>query len=368
MLHVITGLGTGGAEGMLARLLSAPSQFRPVVVSMTGDGTLGEVLRAQGIELIDLGMRRGFPTPGALWRLTRLIRRVRPAVVQTWLYHADLLGLVATRLVSSCPVVWNLRCSDMDLSQYGWLTRLVLRILVRLSRWPAAVIANSEAGKAFHASLGYHPRVWQVLPNGIDVRRFRPDPDARRQWRERLGIADDAVVIGMAARRDPMKDHEAVLRAAALLDGGPVFLLAGTGVDADDTVLSALALQSGKTVHLVGRCNDMPGFMATLDVAVLASKFGEGFPNVIAEAMAAGVPVVATDVGDAALIVGDAGQVVSPGDVDGLAVAMAALVSDPVRRRRLGAMARDRIVEHFELSAVAARYDALWAQLAGMEQ
>lgn len=364
VLHVITGLNTGGAESMLARLLDGPSRFRPVVASLTGDGTIGTRLRKCGIQVVDLGMHRGVPSLTALCRLVRLIRQVRPAVIQTWLYHADLIGLMAARLATRAPVVWNLRCSDMDLSRYGRLTRIVLGVLVRLSGCPQAVIANSEAGKAFHAGLGYRPRAWHVLPNGIDVSMFQPDPVARRRWRERLGIAEQAVVVGMAARRDPMKDHEALLQAAARLDEEVVFLLVGTGVDAEDQTLASLAAASGKVVHLLGRNEDMPGFMAALDVAVLASKFGEGFPNVVGEAMSAGVPVVASNVGDAAHIIGDTGAIVTPNDVDDLAAAISLLTKDPDRRARLGRAARDRIIAHFEMSAIAARYDALWASVA----
>jgi len=348
---------------MLVRLVRAPSHFRQVVVSLTGDGVHASALRAAGIEVVDLKMRRGIPSPAALVRLVRLIRRLRPGVIQTWLYHADFLGVLAARLAGRAPVVWTLRCSDMDLSRYG-LTRLVVRALARLSFWPDVVAVNAEAGRLWHERLGYRPRAWEYLPNGIDTDHFHPDDAARCAWRERLGLGRETVLVGMAARRDPMKDHAGFLAAAAQVTGDIAFALVGTGVNASDPELARLAGAVAKPVHLLGPCADMPGFFAGLDVAVLAS-FSEGFPNVVAEAMACEVPVVAADVGAAAEIIGETGRIVPPGNRHALALVLADLVAvAPEERRRLGALARARILRHYALPAAAQHHHALWARLA----
>jgi glycosyltransferase involved in cell wall biosynthesis len=365
VLHVITGLGIGGAEGMLSRLVQIPGPFRHVIVSLTGDRARGESLRYEGIEVVHLGMTRGvFSASAALWRLVRLMRRLRPAVVQTWMYHGDLLGIIAAPLTGFPPVIWNVRCSNMDLSRYHRTTRWVMHILAHLSSRPRAVLANSEAGQRWHAQLGYRPREWVLLPNGIDVERFRPDPKCRVSWRTRLGIGPNTVLVGMCARRDPMKDHETLLRAMNLVLGDVACAMVGRGVDPKDPTLAHLAATSSKRIHLLGYCEDMPGFMAALDIAVLASSFGEGFPNVVAEAMACGVPCVVTDVGDARLIVGCTGNVVPPGDASALANAISALAADPAERARLGVLARDRVVMQYTLPLVASRYHELWVRLA----
>ncbi|KAF0119220.1 MAG: group 1 glycosyl transferase [Rhodospirillaceae bacterium] len=321
-----------------------------------------------GIEVVDLKMRRGIPSPAAVVRLVRLMHRLRPVVIQTWLYHADFLGLLAARLAGRAPVVWTVRCSDMDLSRYGRLTRLVVRALARLSFLPDVVAVNAEAGRLWHERLGYRPRAWEYLPNGIDTGSFRPDDPARRAWRERLGLGRETVLVGMAARRDPMKDHAGFLDAAARLTGDVAFVLVGTGVDASDPELARLAGAVAKPVHLLGPCMDIPGFFAGLDVAVLVS-FSEGFPNVVAEAMACGVPVVATDVGAVAEIIGDTGRIVPPGNPHALALVLTDVVAaTPEERRRLGALARARILRHYALPTATERYHALWAQLAGQEE
>ena len=335
-----------------------------MVVSLIGDGIWGERLRLAGIEVVNLRMRRGrLPSPAALLRLVRLMRALRPAVVQTWMYHADLLGIVAAQLARRPPVIWNLRCSDLDFARYGPLTGRVVRALASLSRWPSMVLANSEAGQRWHAQLGYRPRQWALLPNGIDVEAFRPDPEARRAWRARLEVAEETLLIGMAARRDPMKDHEGLLKAMAQVQSDVACVLVGEGVEASDPILPRLAAESGKSVRFLGHCNDLPGFMAALDISVLNSSFGEGFSNVVAEAMSCGVPVIATDVGDTRKIVADAGIIIPPNDIAALACAIAALALSPAERARLGNLARSRVIAHFALPVVAARYHALWAQV-----
>lgn len=364
VMHVIAGLGTGGAEGTLARLVQVPGPFRHLIVSLTGDGAWGERLRYAGIEVVNLGMRRGAPSPLGLWRLARLMRRLRPTVVQTWMYHGDLLGILAAPLAGDFPVVWNLRCSNMDLSFYRRTTRWVMHILASLSSRPDAIVANSWAGQRWHEQIGYRARKWVLIPNGIDVETFRPNPQARRKWLERLGIAPDTVLVGMAARRDPMKDHETLLSAMSQVSVDVACAMVGEKIDSSDSALAQLASQASKPIHLLGYCQDMPGFMAALDIAVLASKFGEGFPNVVAEAMACGVPCVVTDVGDAAVIVASTGKIVPARDATAMADAISALATDHAERVRLGALARERIVLHYALPRVASRYHELWSSLA----
>lgn len=370
IVHVITDLGAGGAERMLLRLVTRSTRFRHIVVSLTRGGALAPALRNAGIAVYELGMRRGIFSTAAMFKLARIIRRERPALVQTWLYHADLIGLLAARLAAFRPLAWNLRCSNMDLGRYRWTTRLVVKVLAGLSAQPAAVVVNSHAGQRWHETLGYRPRRWIFVPNGIDTAEFHPDAEARARWRRQLGIADDAIVIGMVARRDPMKDHETALAAAAATahrNRNVVFVFAGDGVTRDDPAIVHLADAVGAPVHLLGECREIAALTAAFDIAMLSSAFGEGFPNVVAEAMATGVPCVVTDVGDAASIVNDTGRVVPPCSPDALAQALVALAADASLRAQLGAATRRRVLENFDLAHAVARYEAAWASLIAAE-
>jgi glycosyltransferase involved in cell wall biosynthesis len=363
ILHLITGLDTGGAEHMLARIAMGldRSRYRSVVVSMTGFGTVGPGLASAGIELYSLDLRRGLPDPRGLIRLARILRQVRPDILQTWLYHADLFGLVAHRFAPACRLFWNIQCTEVV--DAG----LVRRLLIWCSSVPDVVIVNSLAGQRFHQRLGYHPRRWEHIPNGCDTGVFRFDARARRSLRCELGIADGAVAIGLPARYHPMKDHANFFAAAARLSAirpEAVFLLAGAGVERSNKPLTDLIAAHGlaKRVRLLGERDDMVRVYSALDIATLSSAFGEGCPNVLGEAMSCGVPCAATDCGDAAELIGSTGSIAPPRNPEALAAAWDRLIAvGPGGRRLMGAEARARIVRRYDLAAIVRRYEAVYA-------
>jgi glycosyltransferase involved in cell wall biosynthesis len=370
--HLITDLDVGGAETMLAKLVSSmdAGRFRTKVVSMIPPGVIGARLVQQGIEVHSLGMRRGLPHPLAIWRLLRLLHDEKPDVLQTWLYHADLLGLIASRLARVPHLVWNLRCSDMDLREYSRLSAAMPRLLGWLSRGPDLIIVNSHAGRETHEQLGYRARQWQVIPNGFDTDRFHPDGQAHARLCTRLQWAQDSFVVCLPARFDPMKDHANFLAAATRFAqdcGRARFLLVGRGADSNNESLAAAVDRTGcgRKIALLGERHDMPELLAGSDLVTLSSAFGEGSPNVIGEAMACGAPVVATDVGDAARLIGGAGLIVRPRDAEALSAAWRRVFElGPQDRAQLGAKGRQRIVERYAMPTIIARYAALYEDLA----
>jgi len=372
VVHLITDLDVGGAEMMLLRLVAAAdrARFRMSVVSMTALGPVGSELAALGIKVQTLGMSRAVPDPRGLFRLVTILRREPADLLQTWLYHADLLGLLATGLARVPRLVWNLRCSDMELGRYSLLSATLPRLLARLSGRPDAILVNSLAGKMVHERLGYRPRRWEVVPNGIDVERFRPDPEARARLRAELGLAAENFVVCLPARFDPMKDHATFLAAASRFArdcDSARFLLVGRGNESHNPALRPLLDRSGcrDRILLLSERHDMPAILAAADVVCLSSRFGEGFPNVVAEAMACGVPVASTNVGDAALIVGATGAIVPILDGDAMAAEWRRLYSlGAESRAALGEAGRRRIVEAYALPAIVARYEALYEHLA----
>ena len=371
VMHVITGLGVGGAETMLCKLLQDidHQEFASTVVTLTSGGALEDNIRTLGIPIHDLGMRPGVPNPIAVLRLVRLLRRERPHVLQTWLYHADLLGVAAAALARTPAVAWNIRRSTMDARYSHGLKGIVLRLLARLSFFPDVVVANSDAGIAAHKQLGYRPRRWEMIPNGFDLRRFHPSATARGDVRRELKLADDALLIGLVARYDPQKNHEAFLRAAVALRAthDASFVLVGPGVSRSNLALTNLVadLELASEVLLLGERTDIPRLTAALDVATCSSAGGEGFPNVLGEAMACGVPVVTTDVGDTATIVGDAGVIAREATPAAIAAGWRSVLDLPTaERRRLGERARRRVAERYDLKVVAGQYAAMYRDLA----
>ena len=369
--HLITELNVGGAERMLEKLLTGmdKKRFRFVVVSMTDIGPLGENIRGMKIPVFGLGMARGRPTLFGMIRLFKIFKKERIDVLQTWLYHADLLGLVVGTISGIRKIVWGIRCSDMEFANYRFLTRLIVKLNSKLSVLVRSIVVNSQAGKIVHGKMGYRTRRMVLIPNGFDTAKFYPDAEVKRRMTRKLGLDGESVLIGIIARWDPMKDHRNFLKAATILtekDKSVHFLMAGKGIDSGNKEIVSLIKDGnlGGKVHLLGFRKDMQKIMASLDIAASSSAYGEGFPNTIGEAMACGVPCVVTDVGDSARIVDDTGIIVAPKNPEALAAAWKKLVDLGAEGRvRLGAAARKRVMDHFEISGIAREYEAFYDSL-----
>ena len=370
--HLITSLATGGAETALFRLVTATDRMKQeqVVISLTDEGVYGPRLREAGISVFALGMQRGRFSLSAFLRLVRLLRQQKPDVIQTWLYHADLLGLLAGGIAGIRRIAWNIRCSVTDERYVRGQAGVVLRLLALLSPIPRAVVSNSTAGQRVHTSLGYRPRQWRIIPNGLDIATFRPDPTAYRDMRVELGVPPETLLVGLVARYDPLKDYPTFLQTAVRVirrRRDVHFVAVGSGVSPANKDLARLLrhLAISDRVHLLGERRDTPRLNAAFDVAMCTST-GEGFPNVLIEAMSCGVPCVSTDVGDAAVVIADTGLVAPAADPDKLAEAVLQLVeTDPVRRHARGAAARQRVQEHYSLPIMVAHYQALYDSLIG---
>lgn len=370
VLHIITSLDVGGAEVMLAKLLSAMNreQFSSSVVCLLPTGPVGKKIQEQGISVQSLNLSRGKINLLGLTRLAGIVRSFAPHVVMSWLYHADLLATACRPLYFKAPFIWNVRCSDLDFSAYRPLTGRVVKTLARLSFVPDAVVVNSRAGQKAHENLGYRPKLWEFIPNGFDQNAFTPDATLRSKTRSELGLLPKHLVAGMAARFDPSKGHAVFLKAAArVLKQIPDarFLLCGKDVTPQNETLAGLIRQ----LSLEGACllagprSDMAGIYNAFDVLVSAS-LTEGFSNSIGEGMACGLPCVVTDAGDSAFIVGPKQRVVPPGNVDALADALIEVLGMGQNARlAMGADARQRVLEHFALPAVAARYEEFFLRL-----
>jgi glycosyltransferase involved in cell wall biosynthesis len=368
VLHVITGLNVGGAETMLAKLLETQGGAfgRATVVSLAEPGVIAPRIRACA-RLETIGMREGVPSLLAAYRLARLTRMINPDLVIGWMHHGNLAASFAAATMRHVPpVIWNVRHSVADIASEKPLTRLVLRLGAMLSGTPDAIVYNSAVAAAQYRGLGYDPSHTLVIPNGFDCDRYRPRADARESVRRQLRVHPEATLVGMIARLHPMKDPftliEAVRRAKGV--GADIhLLLAGQGMDRPppELIRALEAALPPERLTLLGQCNDLPELMPGLDVLALPSAWGEGFPNTIAEAMASGVPCLATDVGDSGWIVGQTGRVVAPRDAEGMAAALLDLVSlGEEGRRQLGLAARQRVIDNFALSEIGARFSTLY--------
>lgn len=359
ILYVITHLWVGGAEATLTRLVTAERKIADeiTVVALRPGGPHADRMRAGGVNVVELNFGSLFGVPAGLYRLARLIARTRPEIVQGWMYHGDLAALVGLALSGrrrATRLGWAIRGSDIDFSRYSLQLRLVVKACALLSRQPDLITANSAAGLKVHLGYGYRPRRAEIIPNGIDTRRFRPDPDLRAAVRRELGIPAEAIVLAHVARVNPMKDHQVFLAAMAELPDLQALLI---GADTEHLPPQPNTLR-------LGRRDDVERLLPAADFVVSSSAFGEGFSNALAEGMACGLPAISTDVGDAAIIVGDTGAIVPPRDPQALASAIRELASEERntygdRSRR----ARARIVEQFSLERSVSRWSESYAAL-----
>ncbi|HEY0687126.1 MAG TPA: glycosyltransferase [Steroidobacter sp.] len=369
ILHVITGLEVGGAETVLAHVARASMESgqRILVAAIRGGGGIDDRLRAAGVPLVYV--QRGSAPADSRVGFLQLLRecaRFSPDVIVGWMYHGVVLAEVVGRsLGRSVPVVWNFRCTIDDSPNWPLPTRAIIRMLGYWSGRARKLIYNSEAGRQQHEQYGYACPRSIVIGNGVDTNRFAPDPQTRALLRAELGIGRDTVVFGHVARFHRMKAHPLLLEAAELANFSRevCIVMAGKDVDASNAALAEHVerLKRKCRVVLLGPRSDVHRLMNAFDVLCLTSSGGEGFPNVLAEAMSSGVPCISTDVGDAARIIGTTGSVVPPDDPRAFAVALerAASWSSEERHARASA-ARTLVVEKFSLQQMISAYDELF--------
>lgn len=374
ILHIITDLGQGGAETVLFRLIGATGDcVEHAVVSLHQESVFGPQLRARGISVLALAMQRGRIDFAGLRRLRDLITDLCPDVIQTWLYHADLVGGLVTRFTCGAPVVWGVHSTELGALRATWKTRGVRRLCAWLSHVvPSFIVSVAKSTARLHADLGYDKAKLVVIRNGVDPESFRPDPASRDRIRAEWSISSDEVLLGCVARWDPLKDHANLLQAiATLARRGLRFrcALVGNGMTEVNSDLQRMIERIGVRDRLIlaGTRGDVPAVMAALDLHVLPS-WSESLPVAVIEAMGCGTPCVVTDVGDAGDIVGNTGWIVPPRDSRALAAGIEAALADDgqLDGGRRGDACRARVVREFSLARMASEYAALWARAAAL--
>jgi len=365
ILFLARSLETGGAErqlGLLAAGLKRRGHEVEIAIFYAG-GALEAFPRDAGVPVVDLKKRSRWDLAAFTARALREIQRFRPDVVHGYLVAPNLLALLARPLAPRVRIVWGLRASDMDWSRYGRFQAATFTASGMASRFADLIIVNSEAGARYYAQHGFRESALRVVRNGIDVEAFKPDRKRGETARARWGFGPADHVVGIAARLDPMKDHATFLEAAvrvAAADDAARFVAIGGGNEpyASSLARHAAAIRLGSRLVWAGPTGDMPAAYNALDLAVLSSAFGEGFPNTVAEAMACGVPCVVSDVGDAAQVVGDTGAVVPARDPAALAAAILRLAG-PSSPPASGTAQRERIASRFSVGAMCDATESL---------
>jgi len=370
IVHVIAGLEIGGAELMLKRLVLSQQRhvrFQHSVISLTGLGAVGADMRSKGVDVRALGMSSVTSAPLAVWRLLQALRELRPALVHTWMYHADFFGGLAGRLLGS-KVVWGIRSTGIPqgrLSLTWWLVRINA-----LCSWfvPHRIVCCAEAAQTSHLAIGYARDKMLVIPNGYDFSQFARSDAVRETIRRQCGFASGDVVVGVVGRFDDLKDFPNFIHAARLMAlqcPHARFLMVGRGLDRHNPALCSLIAGAGlgERVSLVGEQADVPAWLAAMDIFCLSSR-QEAFPNVVVEAMAMALPCVVTNAGDAALIVGDCGWVVPVQDSAALGEALVKVcrLAGP-ERAAVALQGAQRVRARYDMDTVRRNYESVYDAL-----
>lgn len=372
VLHIITSLNDGGAEALLYRMVTSKSDsFEHVVVSLMDAGKYGLLLEKAGINVHYLNIHRGKLGIFASFKIFDLVKKNQPDVVQTWMFHSDILGGIFARLAGVKNVIWGVHHTTLFKGESKYSTILIVKLNAFLSRFiPNKIIYCAQKSREVQESIGFSASKGVVVSNGYDVSQFIRNDQLGYIFRNDLNISGN-FLIGNVGRYNPLKDHKNLLLALkevkAKSNAKWHCILVGTDLDEANLELSGLIYELGLTdsVSLIGRRNDIPSVMNAIDLLVLSSS-SEAFPNVLNEAMACGTPCVTTDVGDAALIVSDTGWSVPAHNPNALAVAIIRMIDENKlnesawENRRF--LSRKRIIENFSLEKMIAKYELVWLE------
>jgi len=370
VLFFIRDLAVGGSQRQLAVLAAGLARrgHDAAVAVLYAGGALEALLGDSGVRLLAIGKSSRWHALAPLARLRRLFVGENPDLIYAFLPAQTTLAALLLPPRHKTKLVFGLRAGGVQLDQYDALSALTYRTEIWLSRRADLVIANARTVRADAATRGLPSDRIAVVPNGIDTERMRPDAAAGRAMRRTWRLSDHAFVIGCVARLDPMKDHANLLHAAASFAGknpDAHFICVGTGHAGYRGQLEAMANSLGLSDRVVwaGEIADVKAAYNAFDIATLSSAFGEGFPNVIGEAMACGCPVVAADVGDARAITGELGEIVPPKNSELLCAGWERLRERLAQNPDLREAARNSIIANYGVDAMVRKTEDILAQL-----
>ena len=354
---IIRDLNYGGAQRQLITLVKGINKqsFDVTLLYFYSGGILLKDLKDSGCRIICLEKQARWDVLGFFWRLFQHLKTINPDVLHGYLGESNLVTIFLKPFFPSTRIIWGIRESNTPSDRYGWLGLILSLLGIFLSVFTDLIVVNSHAGKDYCISQGYAADKMVVISNGIDTERFQPDSEAGAKVRAEWGVSENTILIGLVGRLDPMKDHPTFLKAVALLSRQRQdvrFVCVGVGEETYAKELYQLTNNLGISEQVIwaGGRSDMPAVFNALNITCSSSSYGEGFPNVIGEAMACGVPCVVTDVGDSAWIVGDTGIVVSPENPEALAAGWNSLLNlTLIDRVALTEKSRKTIIENFSV-------------------
>lgn len=354
VLHVITNFAAvGGAEMMLAKLVKSRPDCEHVIVALMKTSEIYQATLHQCEYHEGLGWN-GLNTLNVVAKLRHIIKQVQPDVIQGWMYHANaLISLSLIGMANRPMFYWGVHHSLASPKEESLSTKIALYLSKFLSSQPDGIIYCAHSALKQHQAFGFNNKNQKVIPNGVELERFTGQR-----------TINNPLVVGFAGRYHPAKGFEYLFETIARLKDHPViFKVAGKSVNLENPEIRAYInkyqLDTSK-IKLLDQVDDMPSFYQSIDLFLMTS-ITEGFPNVLVESMASGVPCVTTDVGDAGFIVEKTGEVVPPRHADALATAILHYLNLSNDQKLMSkAAARHRVEQNFSLESVSQLYFNVW--------
>ncbi len=369
IVHIITSLGDGGAENTLYKICKYDQKNKHFIISLKGPGKYFSLLNKLGVKVYCLHL--GFFSIYKFIFLLKILRNLKPDLIQTWLVHADFIGGIAARLLGIKSIIWNVRYSNFKIRKSKVSTIILVKLLSKLSFLiPQLIIIVSIKAKKLYTINGYDKKKLKFIPNGYDLSILKPSKIEKKIFDKKFKIKKRIPILGNIARYDPKKDHSNLLNALAIIRSRKldfICLLFGSKINRNNIKLTSeiKKLQLSKHVKLLGQSDNITRIMNGLDICVQSSSYGEGFPNVVAESMACGTPCVVTNVGDASFIVNKTGWVVPPNNSIKLAKAIEEALNEIRTKKwdKRSEKARSRIQKNFGISKMLRSYNKSWYQV-----
>lgn len=361
--HIIVGLNNGGAEMMLYKLLKYVNneKYECSVISMMDEGIMGERIKKLGIPVYCLNMKRGVPSIRAVIKTLSLCKD--KDIIQTWMYHADLLGFIISKILKK-KIIWGIHHSNLEKDKNKKSTLLIAKINSYLSRWADNIISCSIVAKEKHVEYGYCEKKINIIPNGFELDKFKYIENSKKILEKEFPILKNKLIFALVARYEILKDHKTCFEAMKIVkerySKNFILLLCGTNINKNNLELIKLIKKNNiqKNVLLMDIRDDIPIIMSATDIYISSSS-GEGFPNVIGEAMACETPCIVTDVGDSAYIVGNTGEVA----IRQMPVQLAEKIISFIKEKKYltnRKLCRERVLKKFEINKIVKEYENLY--------
>jgi glycosyltransferase involved in cell wall biosynthesis len=368
IIHIITGLGDGGAEHILYKICRYDHLNEHIVISLKRFGKYFKLLNKLDVKVYSLNIN--IFSIFQFFKLIKILRLLKPDLVQTWLVHGDFVGSIAAKLAGIQNIVWNVRYSNLERKNTKFTTFVLVKILAKLSHIiPKSVIVVSKSTKFFCINFGYNKKKLCLISNGYDLNILKPLSNQKLYFQKKLKIKKNVPIIGLVARYHPVKDHFNLLQALSIMKSKNInfyCVLVGSNINNSNVKLISeiKRLKLSNFIKLIETNNNIVQVMNGLNIKILCSK-REGFPNVVAEAMACGTPCIVTDVGDAALIVGKTGWIIPPNNPIKLAEAINKAINEMITKNwsKRCNQSRIRIEKKFDISKMIASYNKEWIKV-----